>query len=121
MASARNRYNRGLNSVLAHAEKIMLVARGISEMALASNAREQMILHGEFSAGSFVPWIEAYARKLGLTGTIQEAGSDRIELHLEGPPELVDAMEVGCLLGPIDIWVETIERTAETQPQHRRG
>lgn len=83
-------------------------------MTQASNAREQMILHGEFSAGSFVSWIEAYARKLGLTGTIHTSGPDRIELHLEGPPELVDAMEVGCLLGPIDIWVETIERRVET-------
>lgn len=89
-------------------------------MAEASNAREQMVLHGEFSAGSFVPWIEAYARKLGLTGIIQKADSGRIELQLEGPPELVDAMEVGCLLGPIDIWVETIERTPDTEPpQHR--
>ena len=93
----------------------MPVVQRNSEMALASNAREQMILCGEFSAGNFVPWIEAYARKLGLTGTIQKAGADRIELQLEGPPELVDAMEVGCLLGPIDIWVETIERTTDTE------
>jgi acylphosphatase len=84
-------------------------------MTRASNAREQMILHGEFSAGSFVPWIEAYARKLGLGGTIHKSEADRIELHLEGPPDLVDAMEVGCLLGPIDIWVETIERSPNTE------
>jgi acylphosphatase len=93
----------------------MRFARRNSEMAKASNALEQMVLCGEFSAGSFVPWIEAYARKLGLTGIIHKAGPDRIELQLEGPPELVDAMEVGCLLGPIDIWVEKIERTADAQ------
>lgn len=86
-------------------------------MPQPSNAREQMILRGEFSAGSFVPWIEAYTRKLGLTGIIHHTANDRIELQLEGPPELVDAMEVGCLLGPIDIWVETIERTADAQPR----
>lgn len=93
----------------------MLVAWRISEMAQASNAREQMILRGEFSAGSFVPWIEAYARKLGLTGIIHKAEPDCIKLQLEGPPELVDAMEVGCLLGPIDIWVETIERRGKVK------
>lgn len=36
----------------------------------------------------------------------------RIELEVAGPVELIDMMEMGCSLGPIDVWVERIERTA---------
>jgi hypothetical protein len=33
-----------------------------------------------------------------------------IELEISGAPELIDMMEMGCSLGPIDVWVETIDR-----------
>lgn len=29
---------------------------------------------------------------------------------VDGQSDLIDALEVGCLLGPIDVWVETITR-----------
>jgi hypothetical protein len=29
---------------------------------------------------------------------------------VNGQPDLIDALEVGCLLGPFDVWVETITR-----------
>ncbi|MEL6688863.1 MAG: hypothetical protein AAFP28_00980 [Pseudomonadota bacterium] len=29
---------------------------------------------------------------------------------VEGQEELIDALEVGCLLGPIDVWVESVEQ-----------
>jgi len=32
-------------------------------------------------------------------------------IEVAGPIELIDMMEVGCSLGPIDVWVETIFRT----------
>ena len=35
-----------------------------------------------------------------------------IDVDVSGAPELLDMMEVGCLLGPIDVWVETIDRRA---------
>lgn len=43
-------------------------------------------------------------------------GNGSIDLIVEGPPELIDAMEIGCWLGPIDVWVETIVR-APTEMQ----
>ncbi|EEX13930.1 conserved hypothetical protein [Citreicella sp. SE45] len=33
-----------------------------------------------------------------------------MEIEVEGPPALLDAMEMGCLLGPIEVWVESIVR-----------
>ncbi len=71
---------------------------------------ERMTITGDLEPGSFLPWIRRHAAKLGLSQEISHADSERIELELEGPQELIDMMEMGCSLGPIDVWVETIER-----------
>ncbi|MEF3133923.1 acylphosphatase [Rhizobium sp. 268] len=77
-----------------------------------SHLQERMTIVGDLKAASFIPWIRRHAAKLGLSHTISHASSMRIELELSGPEDLIDMMEVGCSLGPIDVWVECIERTA---------
>jgi acylphosphatase len=72
--------------------------------------RERMIILGDLRAVSFVPWIRRHAAKLGISQIISHKSAERIELEVEGPQELLDMMEMGCSLGPIDVWVETIER-----------
>lgn len=72
--------------------------------------RERMTISGELDTATFLPWIRRHAAKLGLSQAISHSGPDRIELELSGPEELIDMMEMGCSLGPIDVWVETIER-----------
>ncbi len=74
--------------------------------------REQMTILGDLEASSFIPWIRRHAAKLGLSQAIVYSSGDRIELELIGPEELIDMMEMGCSLGPIDVWVETIERSS---------
>ncbi|AZO51929.1 MAG: acylphosphatase [Mesorhizobium sp.] len=74
------------------------------------SARERMTILGDVEAASFLPWIERHAAKLGLAQAICVTGPDRIELEVAGPAELIDMMEMGCSLGPIDVWVETIRR-----------
>ncbi|WFP62827.1 acylphosphatase [Mesorhizobium sp. WSM4904] len=69
-----------------------------------------MTILGDVEVASFLPWINRHAAKLGLTHAICLAGPDRIELDIAGPAELIDMMEMGCSLGPIDVWVETIRR-----------
>jgi hypothetical protein len=71
---------------------------------------ERMIISGDLAPDAFLPWIFRHAAKLGLSGSISCATSDRIELDLTGPEKLIDMMEMGCSLGPIDVWVDTIER-----------
>ncbi|UFW97921.1 acylphosphatase (plasmid) [Rhizobium ruizarguesonis] len=73
---------------------------------------ERMTIVGDLEVASFVPWIRRHAAKLGLSHTISHTSSMRIELEVAGPVELIDMMEMGCSLGPIDVWVERIERTA---------
>jgi hypothetical protein len=71
---------------------------------------ERMTIRGDLEPASFVPWINRHAAKLGLVQNIAHTSSDRIELELSGSVELIDMMEMGCSLGPINVWVETIDR-----------
>ena len=77
-----------------------------------SQLLERMTIVGDLEATSFVPWIRRHAAKLGLSHTISHTSPMRIELEVAGPEELIDMMEMGCSLGPIDVWVERIDRAA---------
>ncbi len=71
---------------------------------------ERMTILGRLQTESFLPWINRHAAKLGLEQRVSHADRCRIELIVRGPVELIDAMEMGCSLGPIDVWVDDIQR-----------
>lgn len=73
-------------------------------------AVERFIIAGDLAADSFLPWIERHLRRLGLHGTPLRRADGQVEITLSGPPDLIDAMELGVSLGPIDVWVETVGR-----------
>lgn len=73
-------------------------------------AVERFIISGDLSAPTFLPWITRHARRLGLSGEPLRMADGQVEITLQGPPDLIDAMELGVSLGPIEVWVETIER-----------
>ena len=73
---------------------------------------EELTIRGDLSSPDFPDWIIHRARRLGLKGGITEVGDQAISLVIAGPAELVDAMEVGCSLGPMSVQVEAIERAA---------
>lgn len=79
---------------------------------------ERMTIVGLLGAPTFLPWIRRHAARLGIDQTVEHADPERIELTVAGPIELLDAMEMGCSLGPIDVWVEDIRRAeaAISQP-----
>ncbi|WP_426240883.1 acylphosphatase [Pararhizobium sp. DWP1-1-3] len=77
---------------------------------LEGGVREQVVIIGDLQASSFIPWIRRHAAKLGISQSITHVSAERIELEVEGAQELLDMMEMGCSLGPIDVWVEAIER-----------
>ncbi|MBX4909316.1 MULTISPECIES: acylphosphatase [Rhizobium] len=72
--------------------------------------RERIAILGDVSSASFVPWIRRHADKLGLSQDFLQAGAERIELEVAGPVELIDMLEMACSLGPIDVWVDEIQR-----------
>lgn len=72
--------------------------------------RERFTMTGDLGAATLPAWVRRHARRLGLEAEITLAEPARMVLDLAGPPELLDAMEMGCLLGPIEVWVDSIRR-----------
>lgn len=74
-----------------------------------------MILSGKVDAPDFPDWICHRARRLGLKGWVKArdnpAGNLSLEIFVFGPTDLVDAMELGCSLGPMSVSVDHIDRS----------
>lgn len=79
--------------------------------ASVSNTHQCFVIRGDLGSASFLPWIRRHGQRLGLACQQIHADATRVELRVEGQADLIDALEVGCLLGPFDVWVESIERT----------
>ncbi|WP_431300211.1 acylphosphatase [Tabrizicola sp. BL-A-41-H6] len=73
-------------------------------------AVEHFTIEGDLAADSFLPWVVRHMHRLGLYGIPVRRADGRVEITLSGPAELIDAMEMGVSLGPIDVWVEAIGR-----------
>ena len=73
-------------------------------------AVERFTIEGDLAADSFLPWVVRHMQRLGLHGFPVRRADGRVEITLSGPTELIDAMEMGVSLGPIDVWVEAIGR-----------
>jgi acylphosphatase len=73
-------------------------------------AVERFTIKGDLKAESFLPWIVRHMHRLGLRGVPVRCANGQVEITLSGPTDLVDAMEMGISLGPIDVWVEAIAR-----------
>jgi acylphosphatase len=80
----------------------------------ASEATEHFRITGDVGAASFAAWITRHARKLGLRGAVLAQDAGQIDVIASGPPDLLDALSLGCSLGPQEVWVEKIERTPAT-------
>lgn len=73
-------------------------------------AVERFTIEGDLEAESFLPWIVRHMHRLGLRGAPVRCANGQVEITLSGPTDLIDAMEMGISLGPIDVWVEAIAR-----------
>lgn len=75
-----------------------------------SNRAHRFVISGDLASPSFLPWVARYSDRLGVRCQQLAAGPDRAEFLVQGQPDLVDALEMGCLLGPFDVWVESVQR-----------
>lgn len=58
---------------------------------------------------SMIPWIKRHAAKLSVQITVLDHAENRLVLRAEGPEEMVQALALGCTLGPIGAAVTEVE------------
>ncbi|MEM1046545.1 MAG: acylphosphatase [Pseudomonadota bacterium] len=71
---------------------------------------ERLVFTGSVDAPDYLDWIAHRATRLGLRGWVIRPEPSRVEVVVHGAPDLIDAMEIGCSLGPITVLVDAIER-----------
>ncbi|MEP5008572.1 hypothetical protein [Roseobacter sp.] len=58
-----------------------------------------------------LPWIEGHAAKLGIRMRVISASQTCIRFEATGAEEMLQALTLGCSLGPHGVWVETADLT----------
>lgn len=66
---------------------------------------------GRLVPPSFAEFCDRRAEKLDLKMAVRSAADDRFTVEVSGQPDLVDAFEMACSLGPLDCLVLDYERT----------
>ncbi|WP_176556139.1 acylphosphatase [Rubellimicrobium rubrum] len=75
-----------------------------------SETRARFFISGKVDSQKFPGWIEHYAGRLGLQGRVSAVRPGEVEVIVSGPPDLLDALEIGCSLGPIEVLVDHVRR-----------
>ena len=87
-----------------------LLPERIASRSSGRSISDTFTLYGELSPPNFEPWIRRHAARLGIKLVVDEVNQRCIRLTLSAQPELLDAMEMACWLGPASVWVERIDR-----------
>ena len=79
-------------------------------MPAPQDISEQFEIFGDVGAPVFAAWIVRHARRLGLRGAVLAQGPGRLDLVATGQVDLLDALALGCSLGPREVRVDRITR-----------
>lgn len=81
--------------------------------AVEGNARVQRryTIEGRFDPDTYLAFIEDRAKWLAIAGWATSPGPGIVQLVAAGPEALVGALEMACLLGPLDALIESVQMT----------
>jgi len=78
---------------------------------------------GRFVPPSFLDFVDRRAARLDLDVSITSADPGRVAVEVSGQPDLIDAFEMACSLGPLDCIVldcnRAIVHTGRMENGHR--
>lgn len=80
-----------------------------------SQATEVFCITGDVGSAVFPGWAACHARRLGIDSRFVAQSSSRLDLIVTGPPALLDAMALGCSLGPQQVMVDEVLRRPQNQ------
>jgi hypothetical protein len=69
-----------------------------------------IVFVGKFEPQSFEQFVLHRARRLSVEAEMAKLGPEGAEVRVTGEPDLIDAFEMACSLGPIDCLVEDTSR-----------
>lgn len=75
----------------------------------------RMRIAGMFGA-DYLGFVASRAQWLSLSGWAATVGPGRAEVVAAGPEALVGALEMACVLGPLDTLVETLDSEPADEP-----
>lgn len=60
----------------------------------------RLLISGRVQGVFFRDWTRTRAQALGVSGWVRNLADGLVEVHAEGPPELLDTLERACREGP---------------------
>ena len=81
-------------------------------MECGCSARQMatIVFTGAFDPADFAGFVQDRANRLNLTATLLDRGPDRIRVAVFGMPEMIEAFEMACSLGPLSCLVRDVAR-----------
>lgn len=68
----------------------------------------RLLVSGRVQGVFFRAWTEQRARALGVNGWVRNLPDGLVEIHAEGAPEQLDALERACRDGPANARVDAV-------------
>jgi hypothetical protein len=65
---------------------------------------------GHFVPPSFLEFVDCRAARLDVDVSVTSADPGRVAVEISGQPDLIDAFEMACSLGPLDCMILDCER-----------
>jgi hypothetical protein len=69
-----------------------------------------LVFTGTFDPPAFASFVQHRADRLNLTATLLDRTPDRMRVAVFGVPEMIDAFEMACSLGPLSCVVHSVTR-----------
>ena len=76
---------------------------------------------GHFVPPSFLDFVDRRAARLDLDVSVKSVGAHRVAVEISGQPDLIDAFEMACSLGPLDCIVLDYERAVVRERRMENG
>ncbi len=75
-------------------------------------AEAVIVFTGQFEPDAFAAFVHHRAARLDVTASVLDSGPDRMRVAVSGAPEMVEAFEMACSLGPLSCRVRDVTRGA---------
>jgi acylphosphatase len=75
-------------------------------------AEAVIVFTGQFEPDAFAAFVRHRAARLDLTASILDSAPHRIRVAVSGGPEMIEAFEIACSLGPLSCQVRDVARGA---------